>query len=161
MVGAMVLLLLVMGAFVAFRDLNRTEPEDPIKPVEWQDAASYARQEADFDLVAPRRLPDGWIATSVRFDQAQDDQAWHLGMLTQERRYVGLEQTQDPAVTMVEEFLDPEAERGEDVVIDGRAWQTWSHEDEDALVSEGSDATALVTGTVSQEELARFAGSLR
>jgi hypothetical protein len=159
MVGAMILLLAVIAAFVVFREANRTEPDDPIEAIEWRGAASYARQEADFALLAPRRLPEGWIATSVRFGR-QDEQSWHLGLLTDERSYVGLEQTTDSSSTMVEDFVDEEAERGEDVVVDGATWETWSDEEDEALVREGEDVTTLVVGTVSQDELVEFLGTL-
>lgn len=159
MVGAMLLLLVVVGAFVLFREANRTEPEDPVEPIEWRGAASYARQEADFRLLAPRRLPEGWIATSVRFGR-QDGQTWHLGLLTDERSYVGLEQTEDSPSTMVEDFVDEEAERGDDVVVDGVTWEAWSDEEDEALVREGEDVTTLVVGTVSQDELVDFVRSL-
>ena len=159
MVGAMILLLVVIAAFVIFREANRTEPADPVEAIEWRGAASYARQEADFALLAPRRLPDGWIATSVRFGR-QDEQSWHLGLLTDERSYVGLEQTEDSPSTMVEDFVDEEAERGEDVVVDGATWEAWSDEEDEALVREGKDVTTLVVGTVSQEELVEFLGTL-
>ena len=159
MVGAMILLLAVIAAFVVFREANRTEPADPVEAIEWRGAASYARQEADFAVLAPRRLPEGWIATSVRFGR-QDEQSWHLGFLTDEREYVGLEQTEDSPSTMVEDFVDEEAERGEDVVVDGATWEAWSDEEDEALVREGEDVTTLVVGTVSQDELVEFLGTL-
>jgi hypothetical protein len=160
MVGAMILLLLVVGAFVVFRDVNRTEPADPVRPVEWRGATSYARGEADFRLLAPGRVPEGWVATSVRFER-QDGQSWHLGFLTDEQRYVGLEQSEEPPSTMVEQFVDEEAERGEDVIIDGRTWQAWSDERDNALVREGDDVTTLVVGSVPKDVLVDFVRSLR
>lgn len=160
LIGAMVALLLVVGVFVVFRDINRTEPDNPVKPVDWKRPASYARGEADFPLLAPRRLPDGWYATSVRFER-QDGQAWHLGMLTGDQDYVGLEQTPDSASTMVEEFVDEDAVRGDDVVIDGDTWQAWSDDEDEALVREGRQVTTLVVGTTPQRVLVDFVRSLR
>jgi hypothetical protein len=160
LVAAMLLLLLVVGAFVVIRDSVRQEPANPVEPVEWRGAATYARQEAAFDLLAPRRLPPGWYATSVRFERG-DDQSWHLGVLTDEGRYVGLEQTTDSPSTMVEEFVDQEAERGDDVVVEGQTWQAWADDKDEALVLEGDDVTTLVVGTVSQEVLADFVRTLR
>jgi hypothetical protein len=156
----MVLLLVVVGAFVLFRDGNRTSPSNPVEPVEWRPAASYARQEADFRLLAPRRLPAGWYATSVRFDRAEGE-SWHLGILTDEGRYVGLEQTPDSPGTAVEEFVDEEAEQDGEVEIEGQTWQAWYDEEDRALLLEGRDVTTLVVGTVSQDVLEDFVRSLR
>lgn len=160
LIGAMIALLLVVGAFVLLRDANRNQPANPVEPVDWRRPASYARGEADFPLLAPRRLPEGWYATSVRFER-QDGQAWHLGMLTDDQDYVGLEQSADSPTTMVEEFVDEEAVRGDDVVIDGQAWQAWSDDEDEALVREGGRVTTLVVGTTSQQVLVDFVRSLR
>jgi hypothetical protein len=160
MLGAMILLLVVVGAFALLRDANRTTPESPVEPVEWRSVADYAREQADFRLVAPRRLPPGWVATSVRFEQ-RDDQAWHLGMLTDEGRYVGLEQARDSVDTMVEQYVDEQAERGDDVVIDGRTWQRWSDDRDEALVRQQGEATTLVVGTAAQEVMVDFVRLLR
>jgi hypothetical protein len=160
LVGALVLLVLVIGAFVVLREVTRTAPTSPVEPVEWRSAASYAREEADFGVLAPRRLPPGWYATSVRFERG-DDQSWHLGILTDEGRYVGLEQGEDSATTTVEEFVDDEADRGDEVVVDGQMWQAWSDEKDQALVREDDEVTTLVVGTVTQEVLVDFVRSLR
>ena len=159
MVGAMILLLLVIGAFVVLRDTNRTQPDNPVEPVEWRSAASYARREADFELLAPRRLPAGWYATSVRLERG-DDPSWHLGLLTAEGRYVGLEQATDSAGTMVERFVDEDAVRGDDVVVDGESWQSWTDDEDVALVREGADVTTLVVGTAGRDVVVDFAASL-
>ena len=84
MIGAMIVLVLVVGAFVLFRDAIREEPANPVEAVEIERPVEYARSEADFDLLAPDELPDGWIATSVRFTQGEE-QAWHLGLLTDDQ----------------------------------------------------------------------------
>src|SRR3954471_425217 len=121
MIGAMLVLLLVVAAFVAFRGALRKHPADPGKAVDYKDPAQFARGEADFDVLVPRELPDGWIATSVRY-VGGPEQSWHLGLLTNDRRYVGLEQAERPASGMVEEFVDENAVRGGQVRIDGHTW---------------------------------------
>ena len=161
MVGAMLVLLVVVAGFVAFRDFNRAEPENPVEAVDYQGPAEYARGEADFELLAPAELEDGWKATNVRFRNGRDP-SWHLSFLTDEGRYVGLEQADDSAGSMVEEFVDEEAERGDDVVIDGKTWESWSDAGGDsALVREGDEITTLVVGTASPALLREFVQSLR
>lgn len=160
LLGALLLLLGVVVGFVVLRDANRVEPSNPVPAVEWRQPTSYARQEAEFQLLAPRRLPEGWRVTSVRFGQG-DDQSWHLGLLTGEGRYIGLEQAADSPSTMVEDFVDAEAQQGEDVDIDGESWQAWSDDEDEALVREGPEVTTLVVGTGSQDQLVEFVRLLR
>lgn len=161
MIGAMVVLLVVVIAFVLFRDLNRNEPESPVEPVDYRQPASYAREAADFPLLAPRRLPEGWVATSVRFTGGRQ-QAWHLGVLTDKERYVGLEQSPKPAEEMVEEHVDPDAQEGPTVRVDGQTWQTWTDEGGDrALVREDESVTTLVVGRVDQDTLEELLATLR
>ncbi len=160
MVGAMVVLLGVVALFVTFRDLNRNDPADPVKSVDYRSPARFAREEARFPLLAPRRLPEGWIATSVRFENVRD-QAWHVGFLTDDRRYVGLEQADESAGTMVEEFVGEDAQQGEDVTVAGVAWETWTAPDDDrALVREQPAVTTLVVGPVPQATLEDFIATL-
>lgn len=152
MVGAMLLLVLVIAGFVLFRDANRTDPADPVEPVQWRPAATYARDEASFEVLAPRRLPPEWIATSVRFERG-DREEWHLGVLTDEKRYIGLEQGTDAEQTMVERFVDEEAESVGETEVAGETWQVWRDETDTALVRETSEVTTLVVGTVGQASL--------
>lgn len=161
MVGAMLVLVLVVSAFVLLRDLNRADPASPVEPVDFAQPAEYARSEADFALLAPDELPEGWYATSVRFI-AGEEQAWHLGVLTDERRYVGLEQADRPVSDMVDDFVDEGADKGQDVMIDGQTWETWTDEDDDlALVRQTDDVTTLVVGAVPQATLEQFLATLR
>jgi hypothetical protein len=161
MIGALLVLLLLVGAFVLLHQLNSSEPANPAKPVDYSTPARYARGTATFDLLAPRRLPSGWIATSVRFQNGRDE-TWHLGCLTGERRYVGLEQEDAPLSSMLEEFVGKDAERGADVPVAGRTWETWTTPDDDrALVRETDAVTTVVVGRVPQSTLETFIGTLR
>ncbi len=64
LLGALLVTLLVIGAFVAFRALNRDELETSPDSVDYLEQAALA-QEAGLDVVYPRDLPDGWQATNV------------------------------------------------------------------------------------------------
>ena len=117
MIGAMLVLLAVVAAFVVLRDVNRTQPESSVRTVQYEQALGFAREQADFPLVAPASLPDGWRATSAEF--VPEPGRWHLGLLTDEDRYVGLEQSRRPVEKMIETYVDPEAVRGREVEVDG------------------------------------------
>jgi len=156
MVGAMVVLLAVVVAFVVFRDANRDLPEGAVEPVDYLEPAAFARDQVDFTLLAPRSLPEGWTATSVRF-AGGDAPSWHLGMLTDDRRYVGIEQERKPGPDMVEEFVDEQATRGDDVTIGGETWQTWTDAGDDtALVRQTDEVTTVVVGAVPEATLTEF-----
>ena len=160
MIGAMVILVLVVVGFVVFRDLNRNDPPSPVQRVDFLTPAKYARTAADFPLLAPHELPDGWIATSVSFTPGKK-QAWHLGCLTGERRYVGLEQSHQAIPAMVEQYVDPDASQGGDVTTAGHTWQSWTDSGGDlALVRRGDDVTTLVVGRVPQATLETFIATL-
>ena len=59
MIGAMVVLLGAVAAFVLFRDVVRDEPETPVRGVDYERPAEYAKEQAGFDLLAPAELPRG------------------------------------------------------------------------------------------------------
>jgi hypothetical protein len=161
MVGAMVVLVLVVALFVAFRAVNRTQPENTVEAVDYSRPAEFAREQARFPLLAPAELPEGWRATSVRFTNGRD-QAWHVGFLTGADRYVGLEQADVDAEDLVEEHVDVEATEGRPVTVDGDEWRTWTDAGGDtALVRETDEVTTLVVGTVDQETLVEFVHTLR
>ena len=162
MVGAMIVLLAVVIGFVVVRDLNRNDPADPVRAVDYQRDAEFARQEAGFDLLAPSSLPDGWIATSARYVPGAEER-WHLGLLTAEERYVGVEQADDSVEDMVEQHVDAAATQGEPTTVEGRRWSTWTDDGGDlALVREDGGTTTLVVGhDVPADELEAFVASLR
>lgn len=161
MVGAMVVLVLVVLAFVGFRDLNRDDPADPVRAVDWKTPLRFAREAAPFPVLAPDRMPAGWMATSVRYQEGRRP-AWHLGMLTEDQHYVGIEQATRPVDGMVTDFVDEEAEQGHDVRVGGVTWQSWSDDGGDhALTRRSGGVTSLVVGTVSSGDLADFVATLR
>jgi hypothetical protein len=162
MVGAMVVVVLIVVAFVLFRDVNRTDPRSPVRDVDYAQAAAYARDQATFDLVAPEQLPAGWQATSVEYVPGSDEH-WHIGLLTDEEQYVGLEQADASPDSLLETHVDPVVERAGSVDVDGEQWSRWTDDGGDvALVRRSGDTTTLVVGhDVPAAELAAFAASLR
>ena len=161
MIGAMVVLVLVVLAFVAFRAVNRNDAATEVEAVDYAGPADYARETADFTVRVPEELPEGWKATSVRFDQGRD-QSWHLGVLTDEEKYLGLEQADRSVADMVAEFVGEDTEEAGEVDLDGQAWQLYrDREDDDlALVAEDADVITLVVGSVGQDTLTTYTRSL-
>ncbi len=160
LVGALVVLLAVIAGYVAFRAVNRNDVADPVVAIDWRPRATNAREQADFSVLTPEELPEGWIATSARWTGGRDAH-WHLGLLTGRRQYVGLEQRDRSVEDMVGQYVDPDAAQGEDVRIGGRTWQSWFDDRDQALVLEQDDVTTLVVGSVDRGTVEDFARSLR
>lgn len=159
LIGAMLVLLVVLAVFVAFRSLVRDDVEVPVKTVEYARTVEFARSQVEFPLLAPEELPPGWRATSADF--VPDPGRWDLGLLTDEDRYVGLAQSRRSVENMVEAYVDPEAEQGGPVQIAGRRWQTWTDEAGDtALTREDAGVTVLVVSPAGLEVLTAFVETL-
>jgi len=153
--GAIILTLFVVGRLVTIT------PDQPTRAVDYREAVESSRTVADFDLYAPRSLPKGWRATSVRFE----DNAWHLGVVTDEDDYVGLEQVPDSTKRAIEQFGKGSRAFGE-TVIGGETWslRTGPRDDltyvrRDHAGSEG-DMTIVVTGTAPRPVMERYISSL-
>jgi hypothetical protein len=162
LVGAMLVLLAVVVAFVVLRELNRNDPASPVRAIDYTSDVEFARDRAGFELLAPARLPEGWRATTARYVPG-DSEHWHLGMLTEDDRYVGLEQSTASAESMVAEHVDEAATRDGTVSVAGVPWTTWRDDGGDlALVREEAGTTTLVVGhEVDADVLADFTASLR
>lgn len=159
MLGAMIVSLGVILGFVAFRALVREDVATTPEPVEYAQPAQLAQESAEFEILTPEQPPEGWTVTSVRFTPSSH---WHLGLLTDEDSYVGLEQGTSSVRTMVQEYVDEQAVAGEPVTIDGQTWRTWTDGGGDtALVRKQDGATTLVVGTTSREDLVGFIETLR
>ena len=172
-IAALLVLLLGVGTFVVLRDANRTDPGSPVQAVDYERPEQFAQEVAPFEVLAPEELPEGWIATSVRFED-RDPQSWHLGLLTDEERYVGVEQAERPLAAMVADFVDEEAREGSTLEVAGATWTAWTDPGRDpaadpstapegdlALVRQDGGASTVVVGTVSQDELVDVVASLR
>ena len=162
MVGAMLVLGVLIIGWVTIRSLTSDDPSSPVQQVDYARDVPLARKAADFDLVAPPRLPRGWRATTVRYTPAPGAH-WHLGVLTDERRYVGLEQSRDSVRSMVEEFVDESASRGRPADVAGEAWSTYTDAGGDlALVRRAGTTTTLVVGhQVPRSTLVSYTAGLR
>lgn len=161
MIGALLVLLAVIATFVFFRAINRNDPPNPVQAVDYQQTTTFARGHARFDLVAPKTLPAGWRATSVSFTPGLNAH-WHLGQLTGQDRYVGLEQGDAPVRSMLTTYVDPDPAPGKAVTIRGTTWAAWSDSGGDqALVHRQGKTTTLVVGTVPQSVLVGYVDTLR
>lgn len=167
-VAMLVLLIPVIGITVLF---TRT-PEPVVTDVAYAPIAQRAAVEADYPLLAPAQLADGWVCTkaewlpagtSGRADPVIGD-TWSMAFLNPDRMYVGLDQR----VEAPEDFI---ASRTQDGVPDGAstvAGETWvryvsgdggTH----ALVlvdAAGEGPVTVVSGDLPYADLESFAATL-
>ncbi len=164
LIGAMVVTVLVVLAFVGFRSLASDNQETPVRAVDHVAVADAARADKQLAVLVPARLPIGWRATSATYRPGQQP-TWHLGLLTDGTKYVGVEESRAGTKAMVEEHVDPDAQRGEPVSLGGRQWQTWTDAGGDyALVTRvdgpRGEETVLVVGTAERSEVRDIAAGL-
>lgn len=166
LVGAMLVTVLAVVAFAGFRSLFRDNDPTPVRSVDYAATVRSARAEEKLLVVAPERLPSGWTATSATYTDGATP-TWHLGILTEERRYVGVEESGSSIADLASEHVDPDARRGKDVTIAGRRWQTWTDSGGDYAVARSltmggrSVESWLVVGTAPEKEIRDFAATLR
>jgi len=162
MAGALIVTVIAVLAFVAWRGLFRTDVDDTPVAVDWQESVELAQQ-ADRKVVHPTELPSGWIATSVELS-AGDDPRWGMGVLTDEGKFVGIRQQKTSVDALVEFYVDEEAESGADAGVASEitdTWQTWSDAGGDLGYStELGDEALLVYGSAPAEDIEAYLGLL-
>jgi hypothetical protein len=134
--------------------------------VDYTAIAKAARADgAALRVLQPDPMPSGWKATSATYAGGPAP-AWHLGMLTDQRKYVGVEEARSSIRDLAEEHVDPDARQGKDVTIGGETWQTFTDAGGDYAVARsetpcGDTAEAtLVVGTAPAKEIRDLAGRL-
>jgi len=142
------------------------ESAQPVKTADWSAWVKAGRADDALLLHAPDALPDGWRATLASY-QGGNQARWRLGLLTDDGKYVGVEETYDRADDLVEQYVDKNAVQGPDVTINGTTWQSWTDSGGDYAVSVditvpgGRSESVLVLGSAPDEEIRAFAESLR
>jgi hypothetical protein len=167
MVGALLVVVGVVVLFVVWRALNRDNDAVPPPTVDYQNWLSSVHADGRLAGLAPASLPAGWRPTSAQFGAGASPH-WHLGVLTRDGQYVGLEEGLDPLADQVHQYVDDAARRGPDVRIGGRTWQTWTDAGGDYAVVRQQPApkgtvpeTVLVVGSAPPDQVRAFAASLR
>lgn len=162
MVGAMLVVLVVIGAFVAFRAVNRDDVEIQREPVDHLATVEGMQQEGERWLAYPPTLPEGWIATAVAVEAGP---RWALSLLTEDERFVGVRQARGASVeALVDEYVDDAAVEGDAVRLDSALatqWRSFTDEGGDYAVAADLGRTAvLVVGTAPADEVQALAASL-
>lgn len=162
LLAALLVTVLAVFAFVGFRGLFRDNQATPIRSVAWKPWFAAARQEKLITVAEPATLPHGWIAHEATYRGG----ALHLAMLTDEKKYVGLEEAPVDMSALVSQYVDQDATPGKPVTIAGRRWGTWTDAGGDyavgRTVGSGRTATAyLVVGSAPDAQIRAFAATLK
>lgn len=156
----MAVLLAIVGLVVGFQRLLSAPPSNPVHALDYRPALAAARAAAPFHVLAPSGLPDGWAATSVHYTPGSAA-AWHLGVLTADRAYVGLEQSLDDTAAVLGEAAPGSVSDGT-VEVAGDSWQLRRGPgNRTTLVRRVDGVTTVVTGDAPQDQLVAYAAGLR
>jgi hypothetical protein len=165
LIGALIVTVGAVVAFVAFRALTSDDDPTPVRAIDYAASVEGARADGKLTVLAPDRLPLGWKATSATYTRGVSP-TWHLGMLTGDTKYVGVEEALESIDDLVEEHVDENAQRGKDITIGAEKWQTWTDSDGDYAVAralegpKGAEESVLVVGSAPADEVRQVAESL-
>jgi hypothetical protein len=156
--------LLACFIVVAFLAVVTWRPKsEKVRAVEYTAQLEDAKKLAPW-VRGPAPMPDGWAATSVEFRAPEQSPiTWHLGIVTTEKKYVGLEQSNVTNKRFQSDELGQTTDDGTSTVA-GVVWQRKTlldRENEHALVLIGSGVTTIVVGNAGYPALETFAATLR
>lgn len=146
-------------------------PKDrPVTVVDYQPALAAARSQAEFPVLAPTNLPDGWRAVRATWvpqgrpylnGEASPRNLWELGMLTPEDVYIGLHQGDLQPQRLVDQKSRDGRPDGESTV-NGEVWQRLVSDDDRtrSLVRATDAATTVVVGDLPYPALEAYAATL-
>ncbi len=162
-VRSVVVIGVILLGLWGFGKLFTQTPEQPVSSVDYQQVVDDVRSSSDVEILAPPSLPEGWRATSARYEPGAGGTVgtWNLGVLTDDDQYLGVEQSS----LSVERAFDRWAEDGQDAGSADVAGQVWSvrvgPDDRTTYVTREDGRTTLVTGTVAPDRLEAYISSLR
>ncbi|MGY1637945.1 DUF4245 domain-containing protein [Geodermatophilus sp. SYSU D00742] len=157
----LVVICLVLVGWATFRQGE----VDPVREVDPSGTVQLAAARADYALVVPSGLPDGYRVTSARTDAGGADPGdpvtLEVGYLTPSHEYAGFVVSDDARADAVTGVLDDADEEGT-VELDGQRWtRSTTARGETALWREDAGVTVLVTGSATADELAEVAGAVQ
>ena len=163
MVGAMIVTLAVIGVFVAFRAVNRDNPEVQRDAIDYLPAVADFQKGAPFKVAYPPELPEDWRVTDIGFDD-NVGLTWSMDLLTDDGEYVAIRQAQGSETALVDEYVDEQPIPGDDLRLGGPLTESWESlrdaSGDYAVLAEVGRTWLLVLGTGDDDEIEEFAASL-
>jgi hypothetical protein len=168
MVRTLLVILVPLVIITVF--FSRYLDDYPVRTVDWQPVLAQAREQAPYQVLAPKDLPSTWRPTQVTWvatgqphlnDQASVRNLWQLGYLDPEDDFISVNQGD----AQPDDFISDTTRDG---VVDGRStvgdqsWVRYLSEDERtrSLVWSTPQVTTIVVGDTTYEALESFAGTL-
>jgi hypothetical protein len=165
LVGAMILTVVIVGAYVGVRALIREQPNITPDKVDYLQQVQELNDAGVDTVIYPPTLPEGWKATSVDYERG-DPPTWSIGIVTDDKEFLGVRQEAADVDTLVKRYVDEHADEGEVVTVPsavGEQWQTWSDDGGDhafTLEDAATGQTVIVYGSASVEVQEAFIESL-
>ena len=163
MVGALIVVVTIGLVWVKVGGSD--EKPTPVHTVDWAAWVKAGRSDQLLMVFAPPRLPAGWRATSVQYSGGNNAR-WHVGMLTDTGKYVGIEESRSSTEDLVDQYVDQDAVRGKDVTAAGETWQTWTDAGGDYALVRSVEVggrpyeSVLVGGSAAPSSIRSFVDSL-
>jgi hypothetical protein len=155
--------LLACLAVVALLGLVVQRPaQETVHAIDYSGQLAMARKVAPYPVLAPDPMPSGWRATSAQAGaESGKPFTWHLGVITPDRRYIGLEQSNGAAGRFVSDTLGETNDAGTST-IGGNTWQRTASTttDDHALVRTADGATTILISTADYSVLDSYAATL-
>ncbi len=157
----LVLICLLVVAWVTFRQSG----DVGVRTVDPSSTVALAAARADYDVLAPTGLDEGYRTTSARTDAGNaapgDPVTLEIGYLTPSEEFAGFVVSDDRGAEPVAAVLDGAEEQGT-VDVGGERWtRSTTVDGETTLSREADGVTVLVTGSAPDEELRTVAEAVR
>ena len=145
-------------------------PESAVKTVDWTPVLAQARQQAPFDVLAPRAVPEDWKATRASWvaqgrptlnGDPSVRNLWQLGFLDSSETYVELAQGDLQGEDLIADKTRKGLPDGE-TTVQGQVWERRISEDERtrSLVVSTPAVSTVISGDLPYAELESFAATL-
>lgn len=164
MVRSMLVVLIPVALIAGFVGLVRPSTAE-VREVDWEATLETARESAEFAVLGPDDLPEGWTATRVAYERGASaaGDAWRLNVVTGDGEYVGLVQRPGDLDRVVGAELPGYTSDGTSLV-DAETWERYVASDEPAdhaLVRQVGDTVVVVLTSARDYSVAEsFASSL-
>lgn len=156
----LVVICLLLVAWQAFRASN----EETVRVVDPASTVRLAVERADYEVLAPTGLPEGYRPTSARTDAGFAEEGapvtLEIGYLTPSEEFAGFTISDDARAEPLRTALEGATQEGA-VDIAGQPWtRVTTERGETALTREVGDVVVLVTGSAPDDELRTVAAAV-
>ncbi|QIX27723.1 DUF4245 family protein [Nocardioides sp. JQ2195] len=162
MVGAMIVTVGVILAFVAFRAINRDDLEVQREEIDYLSSVQELQKVSEVKIVYPPALPEGLKAVDIK---PTDANGWSLDILSDDGdEFIGIYQGVSGVADWVKKYVDENPTRGDVVTLDSavaKKWQSWSDAGGDyAVTSKHQGQVVMVFGSADDDLIREVAASL-